>query len=90
MTTRPHDPNSVACWCGPIVYRLCSECDGDGCWCCQGKAPWPGLIPAPPCEAENEQTPCVIVHQVPEELPPATVMRDVVLAMQADLRAGDA
>ena len=84
MSFHEHDHNNLDCWCSPIAYRLCPECDGEGCWFCEGKAPWPGLFLATDWEKQDDYTPLLIVHAGPEELPPDDVIADAVQAMHAD------
>lgn len=33
---RGHVTDGPGCWCGPDLYRVCTQCDGDdaGCWAC--------------------------------------------------------
>lgn len=85
VTEREHETGDPDCWCHPIAYTLCPECEGDGCWRCEGHAPWPGLVPASEYEAGDDTTPCLIVHGGADELPPADYIRHIVEAMQQDL-----
>lgn len=86
---RPHSKDREDCWCHPVMYKLCPECDGEGCWRCEDQAPWPGLLVATEWERQDESTPCLIVHAGPEEIPPLDVIQQAIQAMRADLEAGD-
>lgn len=77
------------CWCHPTAYTLCTECDGDGCWRCEGQAPWPGLLIASEYEKSDETTPILTVHNDPQELAPSWVIREAIVAMQQDLSEGE-
>lgn len=51
---RPHVKEGTSCWCGPRLLVVCPECNGPGCWRCEGD----GLVDAVlPGEA------VVVVHQ---------------------------
>lgn len=54
---RTHDTATDDCWCAPVKYAICPECDGaeSGCWHCEGDRP--GLVPAVP-----DSDPLIVVH----------------------------
>lgn len=63
-----HVTEGYHCWCGPMFYQICPECDGSGemqsrkgttqCWYCRGEY-HPGLLLAAPYTDEG---PFIIVH----------------------------
>lgn len=56
---RAHDTETLDCWCGPSIARVCDECAGsDGCWKCER-----GLIHITRNEAEMIDEPLIIGHR---------------------------
>lgn len=66
MTTSAveHDVNSLACFCGPTIYRLCDACGGDKCaLCCRTGLRLATAAEIAYASTHDEHEPLVIVHQ---------------------------